>query len=52
MVAISIVIPVYNIEKYLKECLDSIIDTTVHRFVHFEEKPAPPAPERRLCTIV
>ena len=38
----------------VKECLDTIIDTTVNRFVHFDEKPAPPppAPERRLCTIV
>lgn len=28
MVAISIVIPVYNIDKYLKECLDSLINQT------------------------
>lgn len=32
MVAISIVIPVYNIEKYLKECLDSIINQTFKDF--------------------
>ena len=32
MVAISIVIPVYNIEKYLKECLDSIVNQTFKDF--------------------
>ena len=32
MVAISIVIPVYNIEKYLKECLDSLINQTFKDF--------------------
>lgn len=32
MVAISIVIPVYNVEKYLKECLDSIIRQTFNDF--------------------
>ena len=32
MVAISIVIPVYNIEKYLKVCLDSIINQTFKDF--------------------
>ena len=32
MVAISIVIPVYNIEKYLKECLDSILNQTFKDF--------------------
>jgi len=33
MVAVSIVIPVYNIEKYLPICLDSIINQT---FTDFE----------------
>ena len=32
MVEISIVIPVYNIEKYLKECLDSLINQTFKDF--------------------
>lgn len=32
MVAISIVIPVYNIEKYLKECLDSLVNQTFKDF--------------------
>ena len=28
MVKISVIIPVYNTEKYLKECLDSIVNQT------------------------
>ena len=32
MVAISIVIPVYNIEKYLEKCLDSLINQTFKDF--------------------
>ena len=32
MVAISIVIPVYNVEKYLRECLDSLINQTFNDF--------------------
>lgn len=32
MVAISIVIPVYNIEKYLIDCLDSIVNQTFKDF--------------------
>lgn len=28
-IAISIIIPVYNVEKYLRECLDSIINQTL-----------------------
>ena len=27
-VEISIIIPVYNVEKYLRECLDSIVNQT------------------------
>ena len=30
MAQISIVIPVYNVEKYLRECLDSVINQTLH----------------------
>ncbi len=32
MVAISIVIPVYNIEKYLRECLNSLVNQTFKDF--------------------
>jgi glycosyltransferase involved in cell wall biosynthesis len=29
MAKISVVVPVYNVEKYLKECIDSIINQTL-----------------------
>lgn len=29
MVKISIIIPVYNVEKYLRQCLDSLIGQTL-----------------------
>lgn len=32
MVAVSIVIPVYNIEKYLRECLDSLVNQSFKDF--------------------
>ena len=28
MVKISVIVPVYNVEKYLRQCLDSIINQT------------------------
>ena len=31
-IAISIIIPVYNVEKYLRECLDSILNQTFQNF--------------------
>ena len=31
-VEISIIIPVYNVEKYLRECLDSILAQTFQDF--------------------
>lgn len=29
MVKVSVVIPAYNVEKYLEECLDSIVKQTL-----------------------
>lgn len=29
MVKVSVVVPVYNVEKYLEECLDSLINQTL-----------------------
>ena len=29
---ISIIIPVYNVEKYLKTCIDSVIESDIFKF--------------------
>ena len=33
--SIAIVIPVYNVERYLAECLDSVLKQTYPHFVAF-----------------
>ena len=31
-VKISVIVPIYNVEKYLKKCLDSIVNQTFKEF--------------------
>lgn len=30
MIKISVIVPVYNTAKYLKKCLDSLVNQTLH----------------------
>ena len=30
MIKISVIIPVYNVEKYIKTCLDSVVGQSLH----------------------
>ncbi|WP_081956869.1 glycosyltransferase [Eggerthella lenta] len=32
---ISIIIPVYNVERYLRECLDSVVNQTLKDIVNY-----------------
>ena len=32
MPRISVIVPIYNVEKYLKRCIDSILDQTFKDF--------------------
>lgn len=32
MKAISIIVPVYNVEPYLRQCIDSILAPNIHEF--------------------
>lgn len=36
---VSVVVPIYNVESYLKECVDSILFQTYKNMVHVQELP-------------
>ncbi len=38
MKTVGVVIPIYNVEKYLKECLDSVINQTYTNLLKVTKK--------------
>ena len=52
MPKLSVIVPVYNTEKYLRECIDSILAQTFTDFelilVDHQKKPWQPVNEGRL----
>ena len=32
---VSVVVPIYNVEKYLRQCLDSIVNQDIERYRNY-----------------